>query len=475
MAQATWYRLDNIGKFYAAQAGDSNQTVFRYAATLVDDIDAGILQHALDKTVETFPSFNVCLRSGFFWHYLEQSPIPPHVTEENLPVCFGLHANAKSILFRVSYYRARINLEVSHMISDGRGTLNFFRALISTYIQERYGLDEVPSTYDGSDSQKAENSFDKYYEKDKAAPTHTPKVFHLRGWRDASDPTFLEYHLPVHRVLELSHAAGVSLNSFITAAAICAIREEMPQRERNRAIRFDIPVDLRSYFESSTVKNFFGLAYASYAPGDTDESLEEVAAHVQAQIKAATQAEALKARMNRMIAMEKNPFLRLAPLLVKDAALELVSRWDKRNTTATVSNLSAIRLADEVAPYIRDIDVMTSSMGLNFLLCSFGDDLSISISTVYANLDVAKNFCRIFSERGIEGRINSNKADTSLPTAMAAKTADDKTARAAAKSQAKAKSRTAKEASRAAKSTAKAESKAAKSAAKAAKKEAGKR
>ena len=39
MARDTWYRLDNVGKFYSSQAGSSAQTVFRYAATMQDDVD----------------------------------------------------------------------------------------------------------------------------------------------------------------------------------------------------------------------------------------------------------------------------------------------------------------------------------------------------------------------------------------------------------------------------------------------------
>ena len=73
MARDTWYRLDNVGKFYSSQAGSSAQTVFRYAATMQDDVDPAALQHALEKTAGVFPNFNVCLRSGMFWHYLEQS------------------------------------------------------------------------------------------------------------------------------------------------------------------------------------------------------------------------------------------------------------------------------------------------------------------------------------------------------------------------------------------------------------------
>ena len=47
MADASWYRLDNVGKFYAAQAGSPNQTIFRLAATMVDGVDAQALQRSL--------------------------------------------------------------------------------------------------------------------------------------------------------------------------------------------------------------------------------------------------------------------------------------------------------------------------------------------------------------------------------------------------------------------------------------------
>lgn len=66
MDKTTWYRLDNIGKFYASQAGSPTQTIFRYSATLVDAIDPAALQRALDRALTIYPSFNVKLRSGFF-------------------------------------------------------------------------------------------------------------------------------------------------------------------------------------------------------------------------------------------------------------------------------------------------------------------------------------------------------------------------------------------------------------------------
>lgn len=409
MARATWYRLDNVGKFYSAQAGRSAQTVFRYSATLLDEVDADVLQCALEKTVRTFPNFNVSLRSGMFWHYLEQADESPVVQQENLPICFGLHAGAKSILFRVSYYRTRINFEVSHMVSDGRGALSFFKALLYAYLQKRYEIEGVAIEYDGSDHQKAEDSFNKYFERGKTASARAPKVYRIAGWRDTADPTFMEFHLPARKALDLARSYNVSLTSLLIAAIICAIRAEMPRRERNRAIRIDIPVDLRQFFASTTTRNFFGLAFVSYTPGDRDEEVGAIATQVHAQLKAATETEQLKSRMNRMIALEKNLLLRFAPLFVKDIALDIANRFVTRETTTTVSNLGRIDIADELRPYIRDINILTSTRGLNFTLCSFGDDLSIGISTVYANPDVVKNLVRYFSSQGIEGVININK------------------------------------------------------------------
>lgn len=420
MARATWYRLDNIGKFYSSQAGSSAQTVFRFSATLTDAIDADTLQRAVERTVSIFPSFNVCLRSGMFWHYLEQSDTPPEVQPENLPICFGLHVSTKSVLFRVSYYKNRINLEVSHIISDGRGTNNFFKALLYAYLEERYDIQDIVIEYDGSDNQKSEDSFDKYYERGKASSLRPSKrkalsskkarVFRLAGWRDLADPTYLEFHLPLDEVKTLAREFEVSVTSLMLAVFIYAISKEIPERHRKREIRIGIPVDLRDIFGSTTTKNFFGLAFVSYVP-DTERPVAELAVQMQEELAYATTPEQIKPRMNRMIKLEKNPFLRFSPLFMKDLALGIADSMASRDRTTTVSNLGQIKLDDQIAPYVKEINILTSTSGLNMVLCSCGNDMSVCISSVYANLDIVKHFCRYFSEQGIYGHVNYNKTN----------------------------------------------------------------
>lgn len=122
----------------------------------------------------------------------------------------------------------------------------------------------------------------------------------------------------------------------------------------------------------------------------------------------------LTPRLSKLIGLEKNWVLRFAPLFAKDAVLALADWMVTRETTTTVSNLGRIVLDERIAPFVRDVNIMSSTNGLNFTLCSFGDDLSIGISTAYSNPDVVKNLVRFFSGQGIEGRININKTSAEV-------------------------------------------------------------
>lgn len=415
MARDTWYRLDNIGKYYAAQAGRRTQTVFRYAAQMDRLVDPALLQQALDATTEKFCHFNVHLRSGLFWHYLQQVTEPVVVTPENLPICSPLHAGRRAPLFRVSYYEQRINFEVSHIISDGRGSLEFFKELLRQYVERAYGETLPATSYNATHNESIEDAFDKNFEPQNSKTAALSRAYHIPSPRMADDPSFLEYHLPCSAVLALAHEWQVSLSSVLMAALVEAIHSTFKRRDAGRRpIRIGLPVDLRSHFGSHTTRNFFGMAFITI---DTSQKLPEafeLARLIQTQVSAQTQLDALKLRMNAMVKLEKNPLVRVAPVFLKDLGLYAANLDAERGVTATLSNLGRITLEPEVATHVESINILTSTQGLNLLACSPGDDLSLGLSTVYTNLDVIQEFVRFFSDRQIFGYINYSRA-TPLP------------------------------------------------------------
>ena len=82
-------------------------------------------------------------KKGFFWSYLETSDKKVRVELENNPICFKIYKDEDDILFRVNFYKRRINFEVSHILSDGRGSLNFFKCLVYKYLILKYNIRNV--------------------------------------------------------------------------------------------------------------------------------------------------------------------------------------------------------------------------------------------------------------------------------------------------------------------------------------------
>ena len=170
----SWSRLDNAAKIFPPTSSKRDSKVFRFVCELYETVDAKTLQRALDKTVTRFPFYRSILKKGFFWYYFEDTTLQPVVKKENDRPCTPLYdADRPGLLFRVCYYKKRINLEVFHALADGIGAVNFLRTLVYFYLAEKHPdcVDEKfqLNDYDPSPDQVRQDAFRKYYDKDKKA------------------------------------------------------------------------------------------------------------------------------------------------------------------------------------------------------------------------------------------------------------------------------------------------------------------
>ena len=160
-----WTRLDNAAKIFPAASTKSDTKVFRFACELYEKVEQDALQCATEMTLAQFPPFRAVMKRGLFWYYLENSDIHPVVRKEDRPPCSSLYnRNIKTLLFEVSYFHNRINLEVYHALTDGTGALQFLRVLVYHYLRLKHPeLGDVSIQYDASFEQKMDDSFRKYY------------------------------------------------------------------------------------------------------------------------------------------------------------------------------------------------------------------------------------------------------------------------------------------------------------------------
>lgn len=413
-----WTRLDNAAKIFPPTTNEKDTKVFRFVCELKEKIDQEILQEALDKALPLFPIYQTTLSRGVFWYYFEHTDLRPKVLEENKLPCSTLyHPNYKNLLFRVSYYNRRMNLEVYHAVTDGAGALAFLKTIVYYYITIRYEEDfteHFPSLdYDASFSQKMDDSFLKHYSGDKRLnKVKLGRAYRITGRRSIDNRMkVIEGEMSVKEVLNLAHRYDTTLTIYLTALFLKAIYQDMPTRSKKYPVVLSVPVNLRSYFPSVTARNFFATIMISYHFGKNSDRMEDIIQSVKEAFTRELTEDNLRTHINRLSALEHNAFMRVIPLICKDYVLRFANSLNNRGITAALSNIGKVSIDKELMPYIHSFDCFTSARRPQATICSFGDQLMVGFTSPFSGTDIQKNFFRMMTQEGITISIASNQKE----------------------------------------------------------------
>lgn len=403
-----WRRLDNAAKLFSAASNKQNTRVFRFYCELKEEVRPELLKQALERALETYPLFLSVLRKGVFWHYLEKSSLRPVVKEEYREPCSRLYIrDKKSLLFEVTYYKKRINFEVFHVLTDGTGATAFMRELVKNYLYLAHageGLEDVFLHPEDMTVQDQENdSFVKYYSREARIPKkRKSSAYQLKKVRKENGQLRVnERVLSVSEVLEHSRGQGVSMTVFLTAALLCAIHEEMTRQQEKNPVVLMVPVNLRKFFPSDSMLNFFGWIEPGYDFARREGSFEDVLEQVNQFFKQELTKEKMETHMSELLALEMNPVLRLAPLELKNLCIQAGAKIAEKNVTAVFSNMSAVSMPQEYARFIDRFGIYTSTPKMELCMCSFGDKLSLGFTSRFDTENIQRNFYRILREQGI--------------------------------------------------------------------------
>lgn len=411
-----WSKLDNAAKIFPPNSNMLDTKVFRIACELYDYVDEELLQEALDETIEKFPLYKSVLRKGFFWYYLERSNIKAKVTMESTPVCSRIYnENRRNLLFRVTYYKKRVNLEVYHALTDGTGAQWFMKTLLFYYLTRKYKdkfKDEIPPLgLDASVNEKMNDSFLKYYTGNKVIKaSKRVTAYRIPGTRrEENRMLLLEGRMSVKEVLKVAHEYNTTLTVYLTSLFIYSIYKEMSVRGKRYPIVLSVPVNLRNYFKSESARNFFSTISISYHCKDKEVTLLDVIENVNESFKRELTEEKLVKHIDRLIALEHNVFARVVPLFLKDITLRIANNIIDKGVTAAISNIGKVSMPDSMKEYIYLFDIFTSARRPQICMCSFEDNLVISFTSPHKETDIQKNFFRLLSDKGIKIDIATNK------------------------------------------------------------------
>lgn len=410
----SWSRLDNAAKIFPSTIEKTDTRVFRFYCELTEDVKPKVLQSAVEYTLETFPNFKTVMKKGIFWYYLEESDLIPNVTLENKAVCSPIYDdNKKDLLFNVTYYKNRINLEVYHVITDGTGALQFLKNIVSNYLVEAHKeqfKDNIPIVDDATVTERNSDSFQKYYAKNKnTRQTPKRKAYNFKmEKRNAECVQIIEGIVSTKQVIDIAHRYNTTLTVYLTAIFIEAIAKEMTIQQMKKPIVIMVPVNLRNYFPSETARNFFGMISVSYDFNKGNGSLEDIISRVNKSFKHELTKERLVIRMNNFASLERNPFIKIVPRPIKNVVLRASRHIKDLNETAVISNIGRVIMPDILDKYIDKFGVLISTLKLQLCICSYKDNLQIGFTSSFLSTDIQKNFFRSLSKNGVSVEIRTN-------------------------------------------------------------------
>lgn len=420
-----WYKLDLSAIVYPTLERKDFSSVYRLSVLLKEDVKPELLQKAVDMTMPRFPTYKVAIRRGLFWRYFEPNNRPgPFVQPDVKNPCQPMHFRANNrYLVRFYYYHGRIAMEAHHSLGDGTGGMCLLMTVTANYLR-LLGHDEIENggyvldIQDVPGKEELEDAYMKYTGTNGKVrpPKAGEKTYRLRGTKEPFYTlNIIDGIMSVSEVMAVAKKYNVTITEYLNAVLIYALKEKQ-EREwhiKQRAIKIAMPVNLRRFFPSNTLRNFIIMIYPGIEPALGDYSFEEIVTHVHNYMKYYLNDKFLRRDITANAALQTHPLIRIVPLFIKDMVVKrYYTKAQNRNSSAGLTNMGAFPVSASMKPYIERFDVYMGqpfSRRTNCAIISYEDILTVNFASSIVEADVERYFfCKLVKD-GIHVKIESNR------------------------------------------------------------------
>ncbi len=418
-----WYKLDLSAIVYPTLQRRDFSSVYRLSVVLKEEIKPDILQKALDLTLPRFPTYKAAIRKGLFWRYLEPNDRPgPFVREDVKNPCQPMHFKADNrYLVRVYYFRNRISLEAHHSLGDGTGGMCVLQTLTATYLR-LLGHTEIENGGFVLDINQApaegelEDAYMRYANAKVCPPRLQEKAYRVRG---TAEPFYtlniIDGIMSVSEVMAVAKKYNATITEYLNAVLLQALLKKQLEEPhmRLRPVKIAMPVNLRRFFPSITLRNFITMIYPGIDPRLGDYTFEEIVAQVHNYMHYYINEKLLRGDITTNAATQRNPAIRVVPLFIKDFVVKtFYTKVQDRNSSAGLTNMGALKVSEGMKPYIERFDIYMGqpfSRRTNCAIISFEDILTVNFASSIIEADVERYFFRKLVQDGIHVKIESNR------------------------------------------------------------------
>lgn len=413
-----WRRLDNTAKIFPVIANENLSNVFRISVTLKKEVRPMLLQAALEEVLTQTHNFRVKLRRGVFWYYFEENKKIPQVRRESTYPCRYIdpHGNRR-FLFRVTYFGRRINLEVFHALTDGLGAVNFLKELTVRYLQMVRGeqTSGQPEEEAGETGRQfnVEDSYLKNYREVEQRSYSSRPAYQLAGnYLPLGTGQVLHGYVKVAELKAAGARYGASITKYLATVLIWTIwKEYLGGKPCDKPVALNLPINLRAFFGSETMANFFAVTTIGWLFRNPEMDFDTLVQKVSHQMDKKIDKERLEESISYNVSNEKKWYLRITPLVLKWAALNIVFLIKDRAYTTTLSNVGPIQMDPEYQDEVERFHLMigvSRRQPMKCAVCAYQGESVITFTSVFADSRLQKAFFRKLREDGISVRLEGN-------------------------------------------------------------------
>ena len=386
MSDFRWFKVDTAAIMFSSLSDKSWGRTFRFSAYFNHNIDPVALRQAAKDLQPYYPSVYSYLKKGFFWNYLVASEKLPEIREEKgvgmKPVVLR---NDCTPDFRLTYKDNRINIDCSHSLGDGKGIIIFFKALLTRYNELRKGENGEYVTKEAPET-NVRDAFSDYYDAEgEKAGGNPPAAFHFKEEYEEGITRLLFARMSTAALKELAHKEKMTVTEYLTAVLMLGVIKSRKEPV-TKPLTIAIPVNLRRFFPTMTVRNFTVQTFVTFNPeGRQDVTLREILDATRGQLKAQLKEEELRKTINKYGALVNNPVIRVVPNFIKQPVMRMMQKNTHSSVTTIFTNYGVCELPETLAGDVERLQFVngdTRRYGLA-VTCScigFGDVLSLCFS-----------------------------------------------------------------------------------------------
>ena len=177
-------------------------------------------------------------------------------------------------------------------------------------------------------------------------------------------------------------------------------------------IKLCIPVNLKKFFPSKTISNFFSyITLEAEMKKDNLDTFDKILKFVKEDFKNKLNEKEIIRTMSANVKIGNNPIIKIIPLPLKKAIVRLSYIEIRKYTTMTFSNIGRMGIIGKYQPYIDYFFMLIAPEPVEKIKCSactFENKMVFTFTSILQDSNIEKRFYEFLKEKQIKVEIESN-------------------------------------------------------------------